>query len=491
MPKHASPTAVGRAAAPKAVRRKTSSGGPGLGAVGRTVAGVRRACTCVSVGLGLAVISAGARADGLAVVGGSPRAIGRAGAATASDDGGGALLVNPAGLARREPWRVQLGLAFVDDALTFRRGSSVPIARDQAGSSMLPSIAIVGALGAWELGFGAMTTSVSEHAFRDPADVPQATDLGAAFDYRYHGISGAVRRDTLTFGVARRIGETLAVGVAFGASRVTVQESRRMWAGFAGITPVGDPRRDVQLAFDATDELVPSAVAGVLVAPSDGDLELAASVGWSARAGLDGEVAAVGTSGGPMVRSGDGHAAMALRQPVTARVGARYLGERFVIEAGGDLWVSRRGSGAASWAVDGVEIIDPSKVVVDLVGVPSRLSQRTHGSLRLAGDLEVYPGFLWVTAGYAYATGSTTEGRLSTSFGDLGGHTLALGVEGTAGGITYTLGWSRTWASVRGGGEALSLDNPFGAGDAALAPSSFDETSDQLGIQLDIELWAP
>src|SRR5262249_19063752 len=49
-----------------------------------------------------------ADAGGLVVVSGSARSIGRAGTGTVGDDGGGALLINPAAMARRETKRVQL-----------------------------------------------------------------------------------------------------------------------------------------------------------------------------------------------------------------------------------------------------------------------------------------------------------------------------------------------------------------------------------------------
>ncbi len=430
-------------------------------------------------------------ADGIAIVGGSPRAIGRAGVATVGDDGGGALLVNPAAIARRDSKRIQVGLAFVDDSLSWNRASTVPVARDQAGTSTAPLVAAVGAFGPWVVGIGAMTSSVTSHAFRDPNDVPRAEDLGSAFEYRYHGIAGAIRRDTLTVGVARRLGDTLAVGLSLGASRISVQETRRLWAGYAGISIAGDPRRDVELALDGTDGFVPSAVAGLLIAPEEGSLELGASIGWSGRADTEGDVIANGTTGGPRVQLTSPHASLQVRPPVTARVGARYLGDKFVVEVGADLWIARQRTSSIAWTLDGVRVVDPSTVTVDLVAVPSRLSQRNHGALRAAGDLQLISGFLWATLGYAYTVGSTTESRLSTSFGDLGGHTVALGIEGTAGGFTYTLGWSRTWATKRSGGDGLALDNPFGAGDAYLKSSTFDSTADQLGFLLDLELDTP
>src|SRR5262245_37924698 len=68
-----------------------AAGAPVRGESGRTVPAVNRAVMCALV----ALAPARAHADGIAIVGGSPRAIGRAGAATVGDDGGGALLINP------------------------------------------------------------------------------------------------------------------------------------------------------------------------------------------------------------------------------------------------------------------------------------------------------------------------------------------------------------------------------------------------------------
>lgn len=443
----------------------------------------------VSVMFLVLAVSHPAGAGGLAIVGGSPRAIGRAGAGTVGDDGGGALLVNPAAMARRDGTRVQLGAAFVDDSIAWKSDNpDAPVSRDQGGSSIAPLGAVVGSIGSWVLGAGVMTSAVTSRTLRDPNDVLEPDDLRASFDYRYTGIAGSVRRDTVTIGAARRIGESLAIGIAVGASRVSVSETRRLWAGFNGITSVGDPHRDVEIAMTAVDDFSPSAIAGILIAPPDTPLELGASLSWSAFARAEGTLIANGTDGGPTVRTNSPIAQLVARQPVTARAGVRYLGERFTAELGGDVWIAPRGAGAATWRVRGVQIVDPSTVRVELLAVPSRLSLRTHGAIRATADVELIAGFLWATGGYAFTVGGTTETRLSTTFGDLGGTTWAAGLEGAAGGFTFTVGWSRTWAMASPGGQAFSLDNPFGAGDATVPSGTYDATSDQLGILLDVEL---
>ncbi|MEO7095707.1 MAG: hypothetical protein ABI175_20785, partial [Polyangiales bacterium] len=154
-----------------------------------------RRAVCVPLCLALVAIPASVYADGVSIVGGSPRAIGRAGSATVGDDGGGALLVNPAAIARRQASRVQLGLAFVDDSLVWSRAKAVQSSHDQAGSSIAPLVAGIVAFGPYVVGIGAMTASVTRHAFRDPNDIPRPEDVQDAFDFRYHGIAGALRTD--------------------------------------------------------------------------------------------------------------------------------------------------------------------------------------------------------------------------------------------------------------------------------------------------------
>ncbi len=430
-----------------------------------------------------------ARADGMVVVGGSPRSIGRAGADEVGDDGGGALLVDPAALARRDVARAQVGVAYIADDLSWQSNdSNAPVAHGQGGSIAMPMVGLQIPVGDWMLGAAAMTAAVSRRSLTRPNVPPTA--YGDLFQYRYAGLDGGVRRDTATIGAAHRLGDEIAVGAAVGVSRILVNETRDLWAGFAGILPPGDPRADVTLAMTGEDRFAPNAVVGALFAPNDTSLELAASVSWAGAANLAGNVSSTGATGGPMTIVTSPAAHMTLPQPWTLRGGARYAGERWIAECDGDLWVFPSHASDEVWTIDGLAI-ESNNVTGALPSVRSRLSPRTHGAVRGALDVALLPGFLWATAGYAYTTRGTGEAELSPTFADLGGHTVALGIEANAGGFTLTIGASRTWStSADPGSTAFSLDNPFNAGNAAIPIGIYGGTIDQVGLMLDAELGA-
>jgi len=428
-------------------------------------------------------------AGGLVVVSGSPRAIGRAGTGTVGDDGGGALLVNPAAMARREATRVQIGIGSVDDSIDWRSDASdSPRTLDQAGSHVVPIGAVEGAWGAWVIGVAAMTSSVGERSFRRPGDLLPG-DFHSAFDYRYAGIHSFARRDTVTVGVARRIGESVAVGAAVAASRVRIAETRRVWAGFAGVATPGTPEHDVELELGGEDALSPSAIVGVLVAPADLPIELGASIGWNAGMHIEGHAVGFGTDGGPTTANTAATDSIELASPWTFRGGLRYLSSRVVAEANCDLWLAPASAASAIWQVRGLRVVDPSGVAASITDVPSRVSSITHSAMRVSSDVELVDGALWLTAGYAYTTSGTPAARLSPTFGELAGHTFAVGLEAAAGGFTLTFGWARTWYP-RGHAEAsdLHFDNPFAKGDGSVMAGSYGGSSDQIGIVIDAEL---
>ena len=447
-----------------------------------------RAAFCVT----LVAWCARAHGDGVVIGGGSARSIGRAGVGTVSDDGGGALLVNPAALARRDATRVQIGVAFVDDSVEWLHAAGAPSVRDQSGSSTMPQLAAEGALGDWVIGAGAMTSAVSDREMRSPGQLDPAS-YGNAFEYRYIGLDGSLRRDTVTIGAARRIGEAIAVGVSVAGSRVSVGEARALWAGFVDRKDViGDPSHDVDLAMSGTDDFSPSAVVGVMIAPPDSHVELAASVSVAASAHVDGGVSAVGVSKTTAQTTPSASAQLTLHEPVTVRTGARWVGSRWIAEVNADLWMFAAAADQQTWQLQGVTIVDQSNLAVGLHQLPSRISERTHGALRGAVDLELIAGFLWATAGYAYTSSDTGRAERSVTFGDLSSHTLGLGLETSAGGFTITLGWARSWSIKRPEQvSAWRLDNPFNAGDAEVAAGTYDASSDLVGISIDAELGKP
>lgn len=447
----------------------------------------------------VATMGVAAHANPLAIAGGSARSVGRAGTGTVADDGGGAFQLNPAALARRDSARLQIGIAFEDDAVRWRSdGSGAPVSHDQSKSSVLPQLSYVGSLGPWVAGFAVMTAGARDRAYRDPLDVASTAAYNGVFDYRYAGIRGALRRDTAMIGGARRVGDSLALGASVGYSRIALSETRRIWAGFKdaiGTREIGDPSRDLQLSFEG-DAYVPSAVIGALVAPTDTPLELALSVGWVKYANVSSRIRAtsmqgIGADRPPLFGGTAAQAELGVREPIAVRGGVRYVGDRVSAELDGDLWLYSDKAGSEAWHVRGARIVDGSMATAELDRVPTRLAWRTHGAVRGSADVELLAGFLYATAGYAYTMGASPRARMSPTFGDLGGHTVALGVEGTAGGFTYTIGWSRTFSTASQRESALTLDNPFGAGDAAVPRGTYDNSIDQVGVLLDIELCAP
>jgi hypothetical protein len=447
---------------------------------------VRALWATIAVGLA----AAPARAGGLALDPISPRGVGRAGASMVSDDGAAAVVVNPAALARRDARRVQLGLLALDDDVRYDAPGPGVIVEDRGGSTA--GALAGGAAAVGPVVVGAVVVDAPGLDRRLPAPVAgQPVDVvERLFPHRYAGLEAIAARRTIGAGVAWRATEWLAIGGSATVSRVELAESRRVWAGFGLRDPIGGAARDVTVEVRGVDPLVPGAAIGVLVAPVDVPVELSVAAAWAARAELAGTARARAARPGepPRVRSDRPAAEVVAASPLVLRSGARWLGERWIAEVTGELW-TYPGGGSATWRIRGLDVIDDTGASAPIAALDSRVVQRTHGALRGAVDVEVVGGFVWLTAGWAWATAATPADRWSPAAGDLGGHTGAIGAEISSDGVTVTIGLARTFApAIDLAMTRLVLDNPFAAGTAPVGLGRHDLGRDVIAVSVEIEL---
>jgi len=456
----------------------------------------RRRALPGAIALGLAALPGLAAAGGLDFDLIGARAIGRAGTTLVSGDGGAALVTDPAGLARSTSLRVQLGVAVHDDDTRFRAPDAAatgsPTVLDRSAPDLVPTVAVQGALGPVVVGAAYLELGHLDRLLPAP-ELNQP--LGVLFPHRYGGLALRYRRRTAVVGAAMRAGDWLGLGVSVGASDVELGERRRIWAGFAGRDTIGAEARDLDLQLSGRDRLVPFAAAGALVAPPALPLELAASLSWSADANLGGELTLDPTAASAIfprpAPSGEGEptAEARLAMPTTLRAGVRYLGERFLVELEGDMvWFGAAGA-VPVWTTAGMGVADQSGVTAMLGEVPSLAAQRDHASVRGAVDVELVPGLLWATAGYAYSSGATGRAHISPGFGDLAGHTASLGAEATWNQMTFTIGIARRFSpsvAVSPAESDVVIENPFDAGTATAGAGRHGRAHDAVGLTMEV-----
>ena len=429
-----------------------------------------------------------AAADGLAELP-TPRAIGRAGAGLVSDDGGGAVLANPAGMARRDTTRVQVGGVAVDHDLSYRSAQpAAPDISDAGAPALAPLVAAQTTIGPLVVGAAYATTAQRERRLPVPRPDQSDADVVRLFPHRYAGLSSTVKRRTAAAAAAVRATDWLAVGLTVSLSRAELDERRRLWAGFGGRDPLASASRDVELGLDGVDAVVPAAGLGALIAPASAPLEIALAASWSDDVDVDGDAAA-SADGTPQVSARRARARTEVAAPLLLRAGVRWLGERWAAEVGGDLWILPGGIDRPRWRVDGLDVIDDTGLRAPIDDVPSLLAQRSHGALRAAIDAEVLAGFVWLTAGWAWSGAATPADRQTPAFADLGGHTAALGVEIATGGITVTAGWSRLFGTTRWAEPgAVPRENPFDAGTEPANTGRYQGSRDVIGVAVELAL---
>jgi hypothetical protein len=417
------------------------------------------------------------------------RGVGRAGAATVSEDGGAALLINPGGLVRRRAWRAQLGMRVSDRDLTYMADDAPdsPVIEDRAPPLLARQIAILGPLGPLVIGAAYLELGAMERSLPSPQGSPPIADVVRLFPHRYAGTALRYQRRGVALGASLRAGPWLGVGMSMSFSRVELEEQRHVWAGFTGRDTLGDPERDLALTISGRDDFVPGINLGLLVAPPELPVEMSLSLSFTMDADLRGRATLARTRQSmfpaPEVLDPRSHATRV--HPLVARAGIRYLGERVFVEAGGDVAVYR--DVPLVWDIEGVRVRDQSQVLGALTRVPSLVAERDHATLRASADVEVASSFLWLSTGYAYRMGASPERSLTPVFADLDGHTLAIGAEGQWKGMTLTIGYARTLSpAVRMPQSDIVLVNPFAGGSASTGQGSYDTAHDLFAASLEL-----
>ena len=460
---------------------------------------VRLRVLCVLAWLVACGVSTPGHAGGLDLDLLGPRGVGRAGATAVSEDGAIALLSNPAGIVRRTQRRVQLGVAVHDNDARFVDDDAAsqgnPTIIDRAPTAAAPLAGIILSIGRVVVGAVYVQTGDLQHSLplaraNDCFTQECLDDLDRLFPHRHGGSAFAYRRHTLAVGASIRVNDWLGLGAAVNASSVELDEARTIWAGFSGRDmPLGTPLRDMTLSMSAADRFVPGATVGALVAPYVVPMELAASISVRKGSSLRGDANLDRANNLPFPQPllGAASSELLLESPVTFRAGIRYVGDKLLAEVDGELVVYLGGDDDAHWDLGGVQVVDNTALMADLVSVPALASQRSHAAVRAAADIEVVPGFLWLTVGYALRTAAQARDRYSPAYADIGGHTLAIGAEGQWADMTFTIGYAKTLtAAVRVEHSSVMMVNPFDAGTRVVGAGTYDAGHDAFGASLEV-----
>lgn len=459
----------------------------------RATTSTRAALTCGLVGLVAltgALAAAPAAAQSLSLDPMTARAAARAGTGLVSDDTAAVWWQNPAGAARREATRVTGGFLSVDTDLEIAPDeSNSSVLHSRAGSGFSPQLSFVTAWGGTSLGVSLLSSQRQARRFEGPPPGLSREGANRLFSMRYAGLAGVIRRDTLNVGAARRLTDSLAVGISLGGSRVAVRETRTIWAGVAGET-LADPQLDLDLSLESFDPLVPTASAGAVLAPEDSQLELAFGASLMGRSYLEGDVRAPRSAIGTALSSfGARRVSLEIPGTLVLRTGVRWQGERWSLEGNGQLEWTPAGARQLTWQLEGVTFHHPGGATAAMRSLPAQLSMRSLATLRAAGDYEVVEGLLWLCGGAGWSPITTAAERLSPGFSELGGTTASIGAEVSAGGVTVALGLSRTWtAEVAAHGSLHRLDNPFDGGDAETGLGTYRGAVDLVGVSVEVEV---
>jgi hypothetical protein len=445
------------------------------------------ACACAAGIAGLCARAGTASAQSLSLDPMTARGIAHAGTGLVADDTAAVWWQNPAAAARREAARIIAGATSLDTDLEIEPRLGVPVSTlvNRGNSGLSPQLSFAWTLSGFTVGASLLSSQRLGRRFEGPtARTPENADRESAL--RYAGLAGAMRRDTISVGAARRLGDQLAVGVSFSASRLTLRETRRVWAGLENRDLLRDASRDLELSFAVDDLFIPAASAGVVLVPEDSPLELAFAASVVTGAELRGTLRAPPSE--ERLLAGQRRAALELPHQLVLRSGARWQAARWSAELNGQLELTPRPARSLVWQLEDFSVRDESGLVATPRQLPAQLSLRSLAHLRGAVDVEVLEGLLWLSGGAGWSPIGTSGARLTPGFADMGGTTASFGAELSAGGVTVAFGVTRTWSPrVIVAQSTRRLDNPFGAGDQMTGFGTYRSAVDIAGISLEIE----
>jgi long-subunit fatty acid transport protein len=446
---------------------------------------------------GVLALPGAARAQTLELPGAGGAAwVGRAGAGAVAADDAAALALNPAGLARRGGLRAQLGLAWQAWDARFVTaedfGTGATAGDAQGEPTLAPSIGVQLGLGdRWVVGASYLEPVGASIGWPspDPTRFDAMRDDKARYPWRYAGAATRLERRGVGAGMSLRALSWLAVGASAWLWRVDAAQDRAVWGGLG----VASSLPNLTPAFDMTLSLrgsawTPGAAVGVLAAPEDAPLELALSVAWTGDATLGGAPSLTDSRGADTQTmrfdtaqvASTAHATLDLPGGLTLRAGARFLAPRVAVELDGEL-----GTGAAVdpvWRVFGVGLTSSAGPSGTITTAPMGTSLGDARALRAAVDVDVVPGFLTLTAGWAWTRGAVRRGALTPALPSLEAHTLAFGAQTQAGGATVTIGVAHAFGMADSGVGRATVLAPLATGSAPAAAGAYDASTTTVAV---------
>ncbi len=376
-----------------------------------------------------------------------------------------ALFANPALLPLAQS-RILLGLAFEQSPRAVVLTATVnetQEARDHAGASALPDVALALPLGTPWLWFSAgYRRSLGLESRFGPPQVGSDVRVAPA---RYRGLELSLSEHIWSFALALRIGDRLSLGGAVELRHLRLRHTQAIWAGLA-VDHVGDARLDLLATVAGSSRLAAGGLLGIWLRAHRA-LELGLALSLPASASVDGSLALVheGT-GAPYAYASlegeGGTAALSLPLPFALRagIGLSLARLRVLLEGGYERWSS---VGELRARCEGAQVVlrrSSGATVFPLESLPLGIELGDRASARVGLELLALRA-LTLRAGYAFVHGASRAETPSSVLIDLDHHTWSFGLELALSRLRLALGFAHTTEASLSGGERATLFNPL------------------------------